>query len=912
MQVRAVGRALPRRGARLAAVGALLISGLAGTGYAEGPSSGVKVVRSFAAGPASGLFVDSAAGIVFDVDPQLGIMAAGNRGVRKNGTPTATNGAGIRFLDALTFDFLGPDDLALTIPPSSIASSGIAAAVDEVNHLFFYAAGGGAGGAPRIVVVDARRRHVVKTIDDVAPPGYSIAALAMGPDNRLWAQVATRVADAKTPGIVELDPLAALRGNGPAVVGSYFLWQPCPALANGDAFGVSQSSAYLVCTGVDQQILHQPASSQGVYAIPLAAGRLPSQATPARFFPVPGSFLHGWGLFDAESERLVLMTRPFGPSGAFVFDGRHQAMTGLIGQRGNVHGGCVDRPSGRFYTYTDASLGSSNDWGLLIGEARATPAPQGYAFGEFAPGAVRGVVSCDPVRRHVFVKKLTGGKYSYQVLRDDIPRYDPPPPPPNPDDNTSDTPEDGPGVDIGYQTAGRAFGARTVLVGGYSNLVYNFVNTPGTDEATRNPPPACPPGATGISCGSVKSNIAPSSRELVFGAVGDPGEAASVGVSNFSVTAVAEGAARDSSTENDMARTAGGPAEQRWPYAQAFCSSAPGRGAQSAQKTGAKALCDPDRTEGPAASGAATSDGALSLPAGQEGAPGGLPITIGMTKATAEVSSKVDPQLGAVTSSTAKVRAVRLEVAGTVIELENVAAVAEVAAKGYTGTASSRYDRSIGKLTVNGTKVCGPCVPESVVDFLNSLPIGTLRASLPKYDAEAFKPTPRGYQAAVIRDRWEQLTDGVLNERSAYDVQVPALRIAIQEDSFQHSAVLVDLAAPQAEAHRGIKPCAFCGPYDDDATTPDVLAGLGGAGGSDSFPGFTASVSPMPTAAETVYVQRTTSRPDRRSPLQQIVDGLRVVFTSPAKLGGVLLVWSILACPVYLASRRRLVLQRMQ
>lgn len=584
-------------------------------------------------------------------------------------------------------------------------------------------------------------------------------------------------------------------------------------------------------------------------------------------------------------------------------------MTGLIGQKGNVHGGCVDRRTGRFYIYTDESISSSNDWGLLVGEIRATPSPQGYAFGELGHDTFRGVVSCDPVRRHVLLKKIRNQKYSYVVVRDKIPANEPAPQPPDPDDNTSATPEDEAGANIAYQAGGRAYGARTVLVGGYANLLYNFVNGD-IDSYMRAPPPVCPPGASGVSCGSIKSNIAPSSKELVFGAVGDPGEAASVGVSNFSITAVAEGGARDSSTEGDMAQIGGGTAEQRWPYTQAFCSSAPARGAKSEQKTGAKVHCDPDRAEGPVATGAATSDGAISLPVGQEGAPGGLPITIGMSKATADVTSKVDPKLGAVTTSSARVRGVRLEVAGTVIELENVAAVADVAAKGYTGTASSRYDRSIGKLTVNGTKVCGPCVPESVVDFLNGLPIGTLRASLPKYDAEAFKPTPRGYQAAVIRDRWEQLTDGVLNERSAYDVQVPALRIAIQEDSFQHSAVLIDLAAPQAEAHRGIKPCAFCG-TDEPGTTPDVLAAFGGDGGG-TFPGFTTSIAPMPSAGETVYVQRTTSRPDRRSPLQQIVDGLRVVFTSPAKLGGVLLVWSILACPVYLASRRRLVLQRIQ
>lgn len=873
----------------------------------------MSAVRTLTASANSALFVDSAARIIYDVDPLLGNV--GGRGVRKNGVPTTTNGAGIRFLDADTFALLGSDDLALTTLPKTASTAGpfSGGVVDETNHLFYYPSGGGLGGAPRVVIVDGIGRRVVRTIEDVAPTGYSITSLTMGPNDRLWAQVATdwSLTANLTPGIIELNPLAAIRATGPAVVGSYFLSQPCQGLVNGKAFGVSRTAAYVACSDIEQKEARQPSAGQGVYTIPLVDGHLPPPTTPAAFFPVPGAYLHGVGLFDPGSERVVLASRPFGPSGAFVFDGRHQAMTGLVGQGGNVLGGCVDRTSGRFYTYTDNPGTKSNDWGLLVGEARATPTPQGYAFGEFATEAMLGVVACDPVGRHVFLKKTKVGQAPYyQVVRDDIPPYDPPPPAPDPDENTSDISEDAPGADVRFQTGGRAYGARTVLVGGYANLAYNFQNVGVVDSATSRPPPVCPPSSSGVSCGSVKSNVAPSAREIVLAAVGDPGEAASVGVSNFSVTAVAEGAARDASTEGDMARGGGGAGNQAWPYEQAFCAAAPGRGESGAQETGAKAHCHPDRDDGPAASGEATTDGTLSLPAGQEGSQGSLPISIGISKATAEVTSKVDTALGAVTTSTARVRSFRLVAGGVVVELENVAGTAEVVAKGRVNAASSRYQRSIGKLTVNGAKVCGPCVPESVVEFLNSLPVGQLRASLPKYDPEAFKPTPRGYQAAVIRDRWEQLTDGVLNERSAYDLQVPALRLVIQEDTFQHSAVLIDLAAPQAEAHRGIKPCAFCG-LDDSGTTPDVLSatGLDPAG---NFPGFTASVAPMPMPSQTVYVQRTTSRPDRRSPLQQIVDGLRVVFTSPARLGGVLLVWSILACPVYLASRRRLVLQRMQ
>lgn len=886
--------------ARLLAV--TLVVSLVGAGWLATPPAGQAQVQGMAsvttlsASGDSAVLVDSVAGIVYDLDPSLGLPTG--RGIRQAGKPTFPPAAnpGIRFLDAATFRFLSDDDLPLEHQPVSAAAYDPAplAAVDEVLHLLYYASG------KTVVIVDGLRRQVVGTIGDLASGPYEITDLHMSPDNRLWAQVAAVKYEAgRGLAVVELDPLAAVRGTGTGVVGSYGLVQPCVAPARGHGFGVSATAAYVTCTGVDAAALHQPASAQGVYTIPLAEGHLPRQGTPGKFFPVPGSYLHGWGMVDSHSDRVIMLSRGFGPSGAFVFDGRHQAMVGLIGQHNSVQGGCVNRHTGRFYAVTEPGGG---DTGLVVGEARATPSPQGYGFPPLGTNAVFGVMACDPVRRHVFVKKEgRDSRHYYEVVRDNLAPYEASVAP-DPDAATSNTPDDADGVDIRYQGLGRAFGGRVVLVGGYANLAFNFANVGLIDDAIGKSG-TCPPPESGIGCGSIGSNVAPSSRELVVGAVGDPGEAASVSISNFSVTSAAEGAGRDAQTETEMDRP---PAGDRWPYAGLLCSSGPGDGAKEESEAGATIECDPDAEGGPRARGAATADASLGIRLGADGQPQ-LPVGVGLVDATSEVVSRIDAKRGTVTTATAHVRAVHLRLGDVNVEIGDIAATAEVSAKGLPRTGASRYTRTIGRLAVNGSQVCGPCAPESVVSFLESLPLGSLRASLPRYDAESFTPTPGGYQAAVVRDRWEQLNDAVLNERSPYDLQVPALRLVLQEDSFQHSALLIDLAAPQAEAHRGIMPCTVC-------------AGGGGSGGgfaptvgAPGFDGNAAMTGAVPsTAVRTLLVDgEGESGPRRRTPLQQIVDGLRVVFTSPGRLGGVLLVWSVLACPVYLASRRRLVLQRM-
>ena len=859
--------------------------------------SGISPIATLTAGVGSGLLVDQRAGILYDLDAQLGLT--GNRGVRKNGIPTTTNGPGLRFLDASTFDFLSPDDLPLPSQPATYAADGAGAAVvDERNHLLFYATNG-----PAVVVVDGLRRKVVGTIPAIAPTGYLVTSMRVTPDGRLWAQVAFKDIATRLPGVVELDPQALIRGSGPVVLAQHFLSQPCVSVANGHAFGVSPTAVYMACAGEDRDAVHQPLSAQGIYTIPLRDGHLPPSGTLARFFAVPGAYAKGWGLYDEQSERIVLMSRGFGPPGAFVFDGRQQAMVGLIGQHGDVKGACVDSRTGRFYAHTTAIAGTT-DHGLLVGEARVTPSPQGYAFPQHT-GSTFGVMACDGTRRRIFVKKSST---TYQVFQDDIPHRTPPRVV-DPDLGTSDTPEGAPGAEVTFQALGRAYGARVVMVGGYANLAFNYFNAGLLDTATSTAPPQCPPRESGIACGSVKSTVAPSSRELVFGAVGDPGEAASVSISNFSVSATANAAARDASTKGDTA-AASGRDDERWPAREAFCTSGPGDGVGKETHPGAEAECDPDRKQGPWARGRARSDGLVGVPGGQEGGPA-TAVTVAVVGASSEVVTRTDPDLGAVTTSTAAARLVTLRAPGASVDVHNVAAIAEVSAKGHVGSARSRYERSIGRLVVNGVQVCGPCAPDSVVAAFGAVPQGNVELSLPGFDVDSFTPTPRGYQAAVVRDRWEQLTDSVLNERSAYDLQVPALRIALKEDSFQHSALLIDIAAPQGEAHRGIKPCAFCGdsPSSPESTAADDAGPTLFTGIADT-PGFLPALStPASASVRTLLGEPGPTR--SRKVLQQIVDGLRIVFTSPTRLGRVLLVWSVLALPVYLASRRRLVLQRL-
>ncbi|MCA1843040.1 MAG: hypothetical protein LC792_07575 [Actinobacteria bacterium] len=372
--------------------------------------------------------------------------------------------------------------------------------------------------------------------------------------------------------------------------------------------------------------------------------------------------------------------------------------------------------------------------------------------------------------------------------------------------------------------------------------------------------------------------------------------------------------------------------------------------------------CDPGRGT---ASGSAIANGYFEVPG-----------VLRVSGATSSVTTRLDDALGIVTTVATEVKAV--SIAGGQIELGDVRAEASTSARGLpAGPVAGRpaspgavgaYRSEVGRMTIGGHTECQPCDPAQVARAINDLPEANVQAVVPRLDTDVLHGTPGGYEAIVRRDRWEQLNDEVMNELSAYDQEVPALRLVVQEDAYQHSALFVDLAAPQAEAHRGVQSCSWCALASGSVSSSSSgggsgsgglasansglkLPGLGGAGsqalgaggangdGAGSGPAqtppstgqdsgslsggpveipssFGPASQPAPASSGSAPSSRSSAAP--ANPVAavtgavarnaaQTARGLEAVATSPQRLAKVLLVWALLATPIYLSSRRRLI-----
>jgi hypothetical protein len=190
--------------------------------------------------------------------------------------------------------------------------------------------------------------------------------------------------------------------------------------------------------------------------------------------------------------------------------------------------------------------------------------------------------------------------------------------------------------------------------------------------------------------------------------------------------------------------------------------------------------------------------------------------------------------------------------------------------------------------------------------------------------------TPGGAKAEVTRHRDEELEDQAINELSVFDGQIPAIRLEIQNNSFKHPDLLVDLAAPQAFSRVDILPADYTPPPEPTTTTapPPTTAPaqqateaavepepeeVGPPPGAVGFSGpklaskTTPAVTPSIKFGGGAPPKRNAPRSPVQRALEQISDGIRAALTSPGKFLELLLVWTVMAVPVYLAARRRLV-----
>jgi hypothetical protein len=623
-----------------------------------------------------------------------------------------------------------------------------------------------------------------------------------------------------------------------------------------------------------------------------------------------------------------------------VFDTASRRIVGLMGidQNATLQNGCVDDGTGRFYVKTGNTnpVAGSQVTGFLIGESRATesPYPQVQGYPSLLNEGFISSISCDSARHQVIALEDPG---KLIVLQDHTPTYTLPPALGDPDAATSGGPYDPATSTLAYEGDGRGFGAQVRLVGGYNGLGADFSGTRLSDRA-----------AGPVTVGSL---VSPNSPKATLGATGLPDSPQNVTLSDSQATAAAQGIARDGGLQADMSLPAaaisqlenqggGGPPppsqlQDPWAYPVIACASSPGEQSKTDAATGSQVSCDPDSLQA-AASAEASS-------------PAEIPGVLRVVGAGSSVTSQLDKKTGVLTTTT-KTWAKAVSIDNGAIELENAVATAVTEAGGQAGTAKSKYTRSIGQLSINGQVVCAPCDPGTVASAINTNPYTqpTVRAVVP---APAGAPTgdtkdyewsgtAKGAQASVVRAPDLQMEDQAVNEQSAYDQEVPALRLELGNNSLQHVDLIVDLAAPQAFSRLDIQQCFTCsGDTSADSTTAttdvppaadvqppppedtqaeaapvdEAPRDIGPPPGAVGFSPALASFSQPHSSAPSTVGLSTPRGAARGNPsplrgaLGQLGGGLRAALTSPTKFFELLMIWAVMAIPVYLAARRRLV-----
>ena len=856
------------------------------------------------------IYIDAAARLLYDVRPASTSSVASAKTVLR---------------DADSLNVLAEVDFPAKVFRSNNRRQPIAA-VDEANHLLFVASDPTTSSpSPSVAVIDGVNRRFLghmqaASSQPVLDPRFGVFGISYDATRgKVYLLLAFNGIFGSLPAtnvhLVQLDLNAFLQGQ-PALDWTFpmpFCHSLPSSLGNmpGIPAALNRPYVYVACTETSSPGATGPRPNQGVYRVPLTNGRPPVDAATVELFRIPGDFQFGGVLFDPGSERLLLATRTFGPQGEYVFDGQSGAVVGLVDHQNNVYGACINSRTGRYYIAGDGA-GSALNIGFSVGDIRPTPPDNGRSFPELgrAPAPKPGPLGCDPVSRRVFVPYTAPSDTIIRVFQDELPAHAPAGEI-NPDLYTQDIPDDVATTTVKYNGISRGYGARLAEVGGPSGLTQDFVNAKYFDTSSMGP-----------TLGA--------SRILTLAPVGIGSHSVSLSDSS-GAGAVAAGATRDALSADTSQRLVG-PTRDRvpsnvsqpvlpgvvgsalpeeidsapghgknslpgdvWPYYAVACNRSPGQ----------PRVTDADETHG-VSTECDTPNGTSRAEARAENVTGPVAIEGAWSAATV----RTDPMHGLVAEATAAVGRITVESIGLV--LEDLTASATSVARGRPGTARGTYMRSLGRASLGGVELCeGNCDIEAVVDAINNFPTENVRASLPAMDAGLANGTPKGAAAAIVRDRYEQLNDEVLNRLSPDDQQVPALRLMIGEDAYQHAFFVIDFAAPEVATLRSLSPCAFCDRESDVAPVLPVDSAFSGAsGGTDQV--LQSFISPTPILPNPPPPNRPKGivrvlRPVQEG-LQQLAAGLSAVLTDPGKLPMVVAVWSVMAIPIYLASRRKLLI----
>jgi Tfp pilus assembly protein FimT len=585
-----------------------------------------------------------------------------------------------------------------------------------------------------------------------------------------------------------------------------------------------------------------------------------------RLFPVSGNFATGDSLVARGSRRVVLVANSATATNFRVFDSRSRYYVGNVGLDDiGVSALGVDDGSSRGYYVIAGGLG--------VFDAGATPATQGVVYDELAPilGVLRRPIDVDPVTRRLFIvtaDDLNGGSDPFVAVVKDNSEV-------NVDRGGSD---EEPGVDepeVPGRTASSrtadsgAVGAEFRLVGGPSALLFN---------------------STHFDSRAIVARAGTRWEQFAI--------ARGVRLSGDEASAEAVTTRQDAATSADMAVTVKelGVDVQPAPFAAPALCADLGYSPTIAADDSATVSCDVTKQ---LASAEVEAQPARILMT-RAGHPDAVPAPVQVKDADASVDVHRDGPLGKVVT-TLRSEADGIDILGAV-QIGRVVAKAVVTTHGRPGTAATSYERSVSGLVVNGVEVCDTtCSTAQVHAVVDEVFGGRVRVAFPEPERYA---APNGTVARLTDNRYRHVERTQFDDVPEDSVLTPAMEVVVYLDGTSTSRLVVSLASVSGQQRYRIY---RLGP---DATPPPPLPSalptavrppvldpedpLGGG----SVPTLTDPLVKHPLAAP----------PTPADLVRRLRDGLKVVMRSPGQLAGVVALWTLLALPVYLSARRRLLL----
>jgi hypothetical protein len=750
-------------------------------------------------------------------------------------------------------------------------------AVDEPEQarVLLAVASGGQGTATTSIqalelqhgrLVDGGRLAIGPT--DLGGPEQAVVALAPQPGStRVYALSMSFAASLPVPRSVHVSllDLAGIRTGAARTVWSTALsgcittQTPGAGIFETGAFGLSSATAalYVGCstTGGTPGLPAKSPDPVGVARLALdpGSGSSAPQAGATTFFPFPG-VINGMGVWDPAASRLVLEANTNGSAETlYSFDTATNRYVGAVGVGNNALAALgADLVHHRMY-----ALGAGT--GLVAADLEPLPVDAGQLYRAFATH--RGsplpmpALPVDPRTGRLFLNYGLGG---FTVLRDAHQYYERRAAQ-DPDAGTSDLPESPTRTGASVAAEAQAYGAVYRQVGGVHNLLVNAV--------------VVDPGDTLPVSGGTRELDAAYLHRLTL----DTG----------SVSGAAIGLDRDrANTQADEGKVPPGT-PVAWPFTSAACSDFGGT-PRSSEASDARVTCN-------AGSETVTSTAAVGLTQATSGVPAD-----GVAVSRAEYTAALQrTRLGSVSTVTTTVQGV--SVLGGVLRIGRVQVVAQARAHGRPGTAAASFTRSVTGVELNGTPLCtAECDLTALADEVNTALAGRVHIEFPQPDATLAKGSPRGAVAMIRRSTADQLEEVLVNQQDPSRVEVPGVEVTLYQDNTLPERTVVMLAGAGVEAHYQIYPLAREA-RGSSPVPPVVRGGL-------PVPSLSGPSAPAVTPVVAADAQPRAASP--RGPLSGVLDTVRLRWNGLPAVLRLLAVWSVLLLPVYLSSRRWLLLRR--